>query len=63
MYIGVKGDLIAISRKTNSITDWIGNCGGFMEALKTIVNLIVFSYNVYALHSTLANSLVRIVPK
>ena len=63
MWVGVKSDLIAITRKTASITDLIGDFGGFLEALKTVGNLFVFSYNAYALKSTLANNLVRVVPK
>ena len=62
MWVGVKSDLIAITRKTDSITDWIGDCGGFMEALKTVGNLIVFSYQAYAFKQTLAENLVRFVP-
>ena len=54
--------MIKITRKTDSIFDWLGNCGGFMEALKIIGKLFVFSYNAYALKSTLAQNLVRFVP-
>ena len=40
----------------------MGNCGGFMEALKIIGKALVFSYNAYVLKSTLAQNLVRFVP-
>ena len=62
-WIGIKSDMIKITRKTDSIIDWMGNCGGFMEALKIIGEILVFSYNAYALKSTLALNLVRFVPK
>ena len=60
-YIGIKSDLIKISRKTDSVIDWMGNCGGFMEALFFIGYALVISYNAYALKSTLAQNLVRFV--
>ena len=62
LYLGIKGDLIKITRKTDSIFDWLGNCGGFMEALKMIGFALVASFNAYALKSTLAQNLLRFVP-
>ena len=41
----------------------MGNCGGFMEALRIVGQILVFAYNSYALKSTLAENLVRFVPK
>ena len=61
--IGLESDMIKISRKTDSLLDWVGDCGGFMEALKIISSILVLSYNSYALKSTLATNLVRYVPK
>ena len=61
-YIGIKSDMIKITRKTDSIFDWLGNCGGFLEALKIIGYILVIPYNAYALKSTLAKNLVRFVP-
>ena len=61
-YIGIKSDLILITRKTDSIIDLLGNCGGFYEALMGIGQILAFSYNTYALKSTLAKNLVRFVP-
>ena len=60
--IGIKSDLIKITRKTDSIFDWLGNCGGFMEALKIIGYVLVSSFNAYALKTTLAQNIVRFVP-
>ena len=62
MNVGIKSDLIKITRKTDSVIDWMGNCGGFMEALKIIGQALIFYYNTYALKSTLALNLVRFVP-
>ena len=54
--------MLAITRKTDSLTDWFGNCGGFLEALKVVSSVFVFSYNNFALQSTLVLNLVRFVP-
>ena len=54
--------MIKITRKTDSLFDWLGNCGGFMEALKIIGKALVFLFNTYALKSILAENLVRFVP-
>ena len=62
-WIGVKSDMIKITRKTDSIIDLLGNCGGVLEALIIIGNLLVFSYNAHALESILARNLVRFVPR
>ena len=51
-----------ITRKTNSLLDWAGACGGFLEALKVIGTLLISSYNSHALKSILALNLVRFVP-
>ena len=47
---------------TDSLFDFLGNCGGFMEALKIVGYFCCFSYNAYVLDTTLANNLVRFVP-
>ena len=60
--VGIKSDLSKITRKTDSVIDFMGNCGGFMEALKIIGSTLVFSYNAYALKTTLAQNMVRFVP-
>ena len=62
IWIGLSSDLLKITRKTDSLLDLVGNCGGFLEALKIIGSILVFSYNSYALRSTLALNLVRFVP-
>ena len=51
-----------ITRKTDSILDLAGDCGGFMGALNIIGFLLVFTYNSYALKASLAFNLVRFVP-
>ena len=55
--------MIKITRMTDSILDLLGNCGGFMEALKIIGKILIFSYNAHAFNSTLAHNLFRFVPK
>ena len=55
--------MITITRRTDSIFDWIGDCGGFMEALKLICKTLVISYNAYMLKSTLALDLVKFLPE
>ena len=61
--MGLSSDLKTITRKTDSVFDWISDCGGFMEALKIIIYSLVFSYNSYRLKYNLAFNLVRFVPK
>ena len=40
----------------------MGECGGFIKALRIIGQVLVFSYQTYALKATLAENLVRLVP-
>ena len=35
-WIGVASDMLKITRKTDSLLDWVSNCGGFSDALKII---------------------------
>ena len=53
---------IEITRKSESLLDVIGAIGGFFEAQKILCELLVGSYNTYALQSFLAFNLVRFVP-
>ena len=53
---------MTVTRKTDSFTEWLGGCGGFMKALNIVSRAIVFSYNNFALQSTLVLKLVRFVP-
>ena len=55
--------MIRITRKTDSLVDWIDNCGGFMFALKIVCQVLVFSYNSYKLKATLVQDLVRFMPQ
>ena len=61
-YIGIKSDMIKITRKTDSLIDLLADTGGFMRALRVIGQILIFSYNAYALKTTLAQNLVRFVP-
>ena len=60
--IGLNSDLIQINRKTSSLLDWMGDCGGFIEALKILLGFLVSGYNSHALKSVLTRNLVRFVP-
>ena len=62
VWIGLKSDLIKINRKTDSLLDWLGDCGGFMESLKLIGEFLVGSYSGYALKYLLTFNFVRFVP-
>ena len=54
--------MMKITRKTDSLLDLVGNCGGFMEALKIVGRLLAFAFSAYELKVTLAQNLVRFVP-
>ena len=60
--VGLKSDLIQINRKTESLLDVLSSCGGLMRALTIIAQILIKSYNTYALKSLLADNLVRFVP-
>ena len=55
-------DLKIISRKTDSLFDWLGDCGGFMEGLNILGRIFIYSYSQYTLESFLALNLVRFIP-
>ena len=55
-------NLNKIRRKIDSLFDLTGDVGGFMEAIRAMAYILAFSYNAYALESTLAFNLVRYVP-
>ena len=51
-----------INRKTGSLLDILGTCGGLMRALTVITSLLINPYTLYALKSQIALNLVRIIP-
>ena len=55
-------DLYKISRKTDSLFDWLGNWGGLLDGLNFVGKHILSNYSLYALNSQLAWLLVRFVP-
>ena len=51
-----------INRKTDSLLDWLGNWGGFLDGLNTIGKNLLSPYTLYTLKSTLAFFIVRFIP-
>ena len=58
-----KKDLKVINRVTYSTMDWLGDCGGLIDALIIIGQIIANPFAVIALKSKLAWLLVRYHPK
>ena len=56
-------DLIQHNRQTYGILDWLGDCGGLMDALSMIGELITAPFSAFALNAKLASLLVRYQPK
>ena len=42
--ISLSSDLITIKRKTDSLLDWLGDCGGLMDSLHFLAELLVNSF-------------------
>ena len=55
-------DLITVNRKTDSLFDWLGECGGLLDGLHLVAELLVHSYSVYAIRIRLVWLLVRFLP-
>ena len=51
-----------INRKSSTILDLLGICGGLIRALTIIVSVLLNPYTSYTLKSHLATNLVRLVP-
>ena len=49
IWIGLNNDLIKINRKTGSLLDLLGTCGGLMRALTVIGSVLVNPYTIFAL--------------
>ena len=54
IWIGLKGDITKINRKTGSLLDLLGSCGGLMRALTVFGSVLVHPYTLYALKSQIA---------
>jgi len=48
-----------INRKTYSLLDWLGDCGGLTDALRFIAGLIVSPFASYALAAKLMSMILR----
>ena len=53
-YIVLNANLKQISRKTDSLLDWLGDCGGLLDGLNFIGTVLSNPYSTYALHAQLA---------
>ena len=62
MWIGLRSDATEIKRKTGTLFDLLGICGGLMRALTIITTVAINPYTLYVLESHLALNLVRLVP-
>ena len=52
--IGLNSDLTKINRKTGSLLDLLGTCGGLLRALTVLGSVLVNPYTLYALKSKIA---------
>ena len=52
-------DLRQINRQTYSFLDWLGDCGGLLDALHFIAKIFVSPLSIYALNSKLVSNLVH----
>ena len=55
-------DLQQISRQTYGLLEWLGDCGGLIDALTLIAKLIINPFSVFTLWQKLAEFLVKIRP-
>ena len=62
MWIGVNSDVTSINRKSSTIFDLLGICGGLLRALTVAASVFINPYTLYTLKSHLATNLVRLVP-
>ena len=60
--IKAEPNLKKISRKTDSILEWLGEWGGLLDALNFLGKHLLSSYTSYNLQNSLALLLVRFIP-
>ena len=53
-------DLTVINRQTYSLLDWLGDCGGLLDALLLLGQIFVAPISSFALSTKLMTSLVRL---
>ena len=56
-------DQLVINRKTDSLFDWLGDWGGFLDGLSLIAELLMESYSLYQIKTFLTNLLIRFSPR
>ena len=54
LWIGLRSDATEIKRKTGTVLDLLGICGGLLRALTAIINIAINPYTLYVLQSYLA---------
>ena len=52
-----------INRKTDSLLDWLGDWGGLLDSFHFLVELLVNSYQIYAIKNFLTNLLGQFYPE
>ena len=61
-YITAEPNLKKISRKTDSVLEWLGEWGGLLDALNFLGKHLLSSYTSYSLQNYLALLLIRFIP-
>ena len=61
--MSLSADLVVINRKTDSLFDWLGDWGGFLDGLSLIAELIMESYSLYQIKTFLTRLLIQLAPK
>ena len=54
--------LEGLNRKTDSLLDWLGAWGGFLDGLNFVGGNLLSPYSAYSLNSALAFLIVRFIP-
>ena len=62
LYITLNPDLKQHNRQTYSLLDWLGDCGGLLDALKAIGETLISPLSLFALQSKLASLIVYFRP-
>ena len=60
--INLNRDLIVINRQTYSLLDFLGDCGGLLDALKLLGELFANPVALYMFRTKIASLIVHILP-
>ena len=61
--LSFSADQLVINRKTDSLFDWLGDWGGFLDGLSLVAELLMESYSLYQIKTFLTNLLIRFSPR